>query len=105
MNWLGDSNPTSQPKFQEFFTHSFTQALAGTLISGVSVPPCSAVHDCRSPLKTHVNLLPPSLNRRLDCGLLSGERFGQVELSFHDPIRSMFLDGELCRESAVLMLA
>jgi hypothetical protein len=38
MNWLGDSNPTSQPKFQEFFTHSFTQALAGTLISRVSVP-------------------------------------------------------------------
>src|SRR5208283_2325036 len=32
-------NPDSQPKSQKFFTHSFTQALAGTLISGVSMPP------------------------------------------------------------------
>jgi len=29
---------------------------------------------------------------------------GQAEFSFHEPIRSMFLDGEICRESAVLKL-
>ena len=57
-----------------------------------------AVHDCRSPLGTHIDLLPPSLNRRLYCGLVRGEGFGQIELRFHDPIRIVFLDGELGRE-------
>ena len=45
-----------------------------------------------------------SLNRRLYCGLERREGFGQIEFSFHEPIRLMFLDGELCRESVVLKL-
>jgi hypothetical protein len=33
----------------------------------------SAVHDYRSTLKPHINLLPPGLNRCFDSGLLRGE--------------------------------
>src|ERR1019366_4242254 len=64
----------------------------------------SLSNDRRSPLKPRVNLLPPSLNCCLNRGLLCGESVGQVEFSFHDPIRLVFLDGELCRELAVLQL-
>jgi len=66
---------------------------------------CSAVHDCRSPFKPHINLLPPGLNRCLDSGLLRREGVGQIELSFGHAGRIMLLDGELRRESAVLKLA
>src|ERR1039458_8669759 len=62
----------------------------------------SAVHDCRSPLKTHIDLLSSSLQPSLDSGLLRGECVGQVEFSFHDPIRIVFLDGELRCESPIL---
>jgi hypothetical protein len=58
------------------------------------------IHYCRPALETGVDLLLPGLNRRLDSGLLRGECVGQVEFSFHDPIRIVFLDGELCRELA-----
>src|ERR1035441_5918731 len=62
----------------------------------------SAVHDCRSPLEASVNLLPPKLDRRLYCGLPRREGVGQVEFSFRDPIRIVFLDGKLRRESPIL---
>src|ERR1017187_9775640 len=64
-----------------------------------------AVHHRTSPLKPHINLLLPSLNRRLDCGLLRRESVGQVKFSFHYPIRIMFLDGELRCESPILKFA
>ena len=51
-------------------------------------------------LKTHVDLLPPGLNRCLDGGLRRREGVGQVEFSFHESIRLMLLDGELRRELA-----
>jgi hypothetical protein len=44
------------------------------------------------------NLLPPGLNCCLNSGLLRAQCVGQVEFSFHDPIRIVFLDGELGRE-------
>jgi hypothetical protein len=79
-------NPTSQPKFQVFFTHSFTQARYFRARS--------SVHNRTSPLETRVDLLPPSMNSCLNRGLLRGECFGQVEFSFHDSIRLMFLATE-----------
>ena len=110
-----DSNPRNPVDFSPILCSSFAQVFSGMLISRVSVSSCSsllmsvsalaltpssAVHDCRSPLKPHINLLPPSLNSCLNRGLLLGECFGQVELGFHEPIRFMLLDGELCRELA-----
>jgi hypothetical protein len=65
----------------------------------------SAVPDYRSPLKTHVDLVPPSLNCSLDGGLLRREGIAQTELSFGHVGRIMLLDGEFSAESAVLKLA
>jgi hypothetical protein len=64
-----------------------------------------AVHDYRSPLKTHVDLLPPGLNCGLDSGFLGQKGVGQIELSFGYSGSIMLLDREFCRESAVLKLA
>jgi hypothetical protein len=55
----------------------------------------SAVHDYGSLLDTHIDFLSSSLNCCLNRGLLRAECVGQVEFSFHDPIRIVFLDGEL----------
>src|ERR1039458_6144589 len=60
---------------------------------------------CRSPLESRINFLPPSVNCSLNRGLLRGECVGQVEFSFHDPIRIMFLDGQLRCESPILQFA
>jgi hypothetical protein len=50
----------------------------------------SAVHDYGSPLETHIDLLSSSLSCCLNRGLLRAECVGQVEFSFHDPIRIVF---------------
>src|ERR1022692_3995987 len=55
---------------------------------------CSAVHRYRSPLKAHVALLPPSLNRCLNRQFLRREGAGQVELSFGHAGRIMFRSEE-----------
>jgi hypothetical protein len=53
-----------------------------------------AVHHYRSPLKTHVDLLPPGLNYGLDSGFLGRKGVGQIELSFGYSGRIMLLDGQ-----------
>ena len=61
----------------------------------------SAIHDCRSPLKTHIDLLSSSLNCCLKRGLLCGEGVGQVELRFCHSTPIVFFDGELRRENVL----
>jgi hypothetical protein len=59
------------------------------------------VPDRRSPLKSHINLLPPSLSCGGNRQLLRRERIGQVKLNLGYASAIVLFDGELRRESAV----
>ena len=64
----------------------------------------SAVRHYRTPLKPHVDLLTPGLNRCLESRLLRGEVVRQVELRFGHAGRIMVFDPKLRRDSPILLL-
>jgi hypothetical protein len=64
--------------FVQHFVQQFDWPISGRL---VFVPPSLTVPDHRSPLKSHINLLPPSLSCGGNRQLLRRDCMGQVKLN------------------------
>jgi hypothetical protein len=78
-NWLGDSKPKFPAEISRILYAQFYATPNGNPHLMCFRASRSAVHDYRSPLKSHINLLTPSVNRCLESRLLRRESAGQVE--------------------------